>query len=809
MSNRREMLQHINLNDLRMMAKKLGIPPGRMKPKATLVGHMEGLPPTYIRLALDLLKKSKLKNVCGKLGLSKTGNKSDLVERLMRIFEQEEQQGGEGGQASGEGAPTGTTASQPGHSGSDLDELVLATHLDFRLHISVLDGARMSTLSCRCAEMPWVENQRGLLGQVDAGLASLSKGASGDARARGPKPELLVSRLEGLLESYLLIHEIHSPPRVKLTLEMHAPEALDPGLYEQHPEIEVIDYMAHLSANSRNLMATDLGLASGQVLRFGVADGGRGAALKCKSRKDFFLKEVALRLGEEVLASLERNQVVSAEQNTIPLPDLPVRDFERATRPDAPFQVLLTLQGGKVLALAGFKIQVPRLEKGPVALFVDMGSTYCKLIRVFLPPITGTQCAGKEEWSQQVRAALSGRIEHTDRKGITTFEPKPTTEFTGELGLPHYSKERLAGEPSETLASWIASAIECFARAWSQKHRAVAAVYWSFPEMDRQDLEEVSRRVEQLTRSILLDQARLISEHEALRNRFRGVLYRLATQAQEQKRKREDALAHNKKTIKRLKRDRNQYEKKLKEYNDTFALFRLFKTRPSRPDLYAHKEVEVPSLEEWHDRFVSINADRDLREVIILDAGGYTLDVFCRIGGHTLGKSFPAGSAELTDRLRTELSKGRGSGDGKISYREAEAEKKEECSGSGGSSRYAGLLKSWTEEIYTAPLDTVTSWVKEAGGKGIPVILTGGGMDNQFLVERVQQKFREQRISVLFTNAVILSQLIEEEALKDHSHLGRFHNITHGFQPSQWIPTVAYDVTGGLMEASLEHGRRP
>src|SRR4051812_10785985 len=81
-----------------------------------------------------------------------------------------------------------------------------------------------------------------------------------------------------------------------------------------------------------------------------------------------------------------------------------------------------------------------------------------------------------------------------------------------------------------------------------------------------------------------------------------------------------------------------QYSEARKEYDKTFVLWRVFKARPAEPG--AVSEQALPSLEDWHRHFIELRVRPGLDEVLIMDAGGYSLDVYARARHGSQPKEF-------------------------------------------------------------------------------------------------------------------------------------------------------------------------
>ncbi len=91
--------------------------------------------------------------------------------------------------------------------------------------------------------------------------------------------------------------------------------------------------------------------------------------------------------------------------------------------------------------------------------------------------------------------------------------------------------------------------------------------------------------------------------------------------------------------------------------------------------------------------------------------------------------------------------------------------------------------------------------------RGIPVILSGGAMYNDFLREAIEKALLQAGIRNHVITAVKIAEIIEEKEDVRVDELPRFCMLARGMQPRQRMD-IARDVVGGLVEYVYEKEKK-
>ncbi len=339
-----------------------------------------------------------------------------------------------------------------------------------------------------------------------------------------------------------------------------------------------------------------------------------------------------------------------------------------------------------------------------------------------------------------------------------------------------------------------------------ESDRALSSLYVSLPCVAEIDLSEVQNVSRDASRDFLLDNIYLVPEHEALRERFRGVLVCLNGEAKEQQQRIAQAMKKNKDMETMKDAIRAEYKRKISKY-ESHGFFKFLHRKPHGPDFSFYNPQEIPSLSEWRQELLDFEVDSELSEVLILDAGGYSLDAYARVNGKEYGKSYSAGGMRLTE-LMWEFAKS--AWDGEVGLDRVELKKQELCRVPDLSDQMYKPLADFTEMIYRASLDEVITWISSSAKgitKSVPMLLTGGGFNNPHLIELVGKLLHEKSVRAKPFSSIDLVSLIESNKVHSNPVLSRFIEVTYGFERDQRTKQISFDICGGMIErACLGYG---
>lgn len=665
--------------------------------------------------------------------------------------------------------------------------------LDMQLTIAVGDGGALKILGADCRHLPWLAHHNGfpkplrerLKTALASGLACLA-----DENASAPLADALAT-LRDAVAGFLSDQEwINAAIHMRVCAEEHAPDA-GIGLFatftaaareacEQEVRVGGMGWRPFdvlIEENARDLTAVDVGLQAEPItIRVGET-----IQMALEPARAFLLAGVRLVASGMAIAENADPCIIRAGSSVLALPQIPVRHFAAIGAAGGEVELILIVgTQRREISCGSLRLEPPVLPEAPIALFIDMGSTTTKSLRVHLRGATTSQTNVGSSLQNEIDAAAKS---DGAPSWVAMHEPEGTPEYLERLGIAPFNKAALAAGGDDALAAWVAGAIPQFARhAAEHRNATLSHVFWSFPQTGVRDFVRLNVELQRLAGAFVLDRVAILPEHECLRRRFGDVLSRLAGAARARKHKHDKAA------------------RKKREYDESWFIVRWFSKKPG----------SVPELQEWHKRFVKLGADAELREVVIIDAGGFSLDVHAAVRRDgeecQFEQSFSAGGTALTERFREFLAGERGIALTAIDSNEAETIKLRVCSDEANNAHgYASQLRELTAEIYTPHLREVAAWVRErTGAKALPVILTGGGMENGFLRELVRQTLAEHDLACDFITSVELQTLISRDVPADeHGPLRLFMRLTTAFD-DRTQPRLEYDVVGGLLEAARE-----
>ena len=657
-------------------------------------------------------------------------------------------------------------------------------------------------LSAFSEVIPWIETESVVIDALGERVndAVVKLVGDYDPKALWNQPVLMRECLAREIRNVLSFYDLDVWPEVRLIVEEHVERPIGGTIVPDLEWLEWLPFEAFLEKNCELVDKSFLGITTGTAVDAGYGSSNR-LQFRLEPKEAFLVNAVRLELDEHALARLESKQVCSKGSAVLRLPEVPVREIQGVTEAGSTLDIVLELGNGEDIRLEDIAFTLPVLTKSPVSLFIDLGSSHSKLITLSFPEdlYIGDNADGT------LHMRIKSRLERfaaslTDGIKPTAWEPQSTGEFVDEWGLPNYNKAELCRGNAAHIGPWISRAIRAFVEGYAKQGRPVVHVYWSFPEINDVDLCAVGKLVRELCDPYLLLGAVVLSEHEAHRLRFGSVLAEMAKIASSRVDERREAEKKNLGTKAAKNRALSKHKRDKEKYDDTFVLWRWFKTKPTKPNLSRYKSVAVPTLEEWHKVFLEINADRKLTDVVVLDAGGYTLDVYGRVGGKVFGKSLEAGGQSLTEEYRKYLSEKKGS---EIGFEQAEQQKirffVDERYKLGDTES-----KFWddcTSQIYSRTVSELCEWLsKQSKKKGLPVLLTGGASGNWYYLQLVKRSFEKVGLNLVVTGAVDLSQQITRNDLLENGLLRRFATVTHGFDLECRFPSTSHDVVAGLFE---------
>lgn len=519
-----------------------------------------------------------------------------------------------------------------------------------------------------------------------------------------------------------------------------------------------------------------------------------------------------LHQGEVLLNYPMRRELPPGTQVLLAMTAIQVRNYGRLLTSEEPLTVEVLFSGRKepVRLILPSKPDLPVLEKSPASLFFDMGSSQFKQMRVTLSTSPQHTDSPPSYWEEMTRTRLADSETH--RKSFEIPIPCPSLEIIAHFELPEFRKEQIDRFDDLQLAAHFAGAIQLVANTYhSRERRLIGDFYWAFPNIRNRDFKKINEEVNRLVAPSILGKAMIVEESECLRNHFAKPLNLLASEAKQAVSTVKDATEKKKDLESALQTSQETWNNYNQKGFFKRSLIFLTGNRPPEPNDSELKAHRIPTLAEWHMKFESIACDSALSDFLVFDAGGYTLDVYGSIKGHSgrvaFSKSYRAGSNLITLAVREKLALERHLDSEEIDLMEAERLK---CQYSREDREGKGILTRFCREtsmkIYQEPIDEVIEWlVRHQFTKGFPVILSGGGSRNQHLRNLLAKQFEAKNIHTIpVDSSLIYGTLHESKGADGKNHL-LFNNIVSGFNLDDEIPRYAplTDVIGGMASMAL------
>jgi hypothetical protein len=618
--------------------------------------------------------------------------------------------------------------------------------------------------------------------------------------------EDLAGDLESSLREMLIQDRIDVDPQVTLTLEEHATGSCSRFGKIVRKGVSVITYEEYLHYKSTAFTPSDVvELSKSYSLVFHPDGRSRTPAVPVTLNTAVWVAAIQIACDGVAIASVDVRQAYPAGLQLMPIPVPAVRSYGHIARSSN--SCLRVFVGDNPQPVeAPIQVALPAFCDEPTSLFIDMGSTRFKMIAMEVGRWNAYSSADVSSWIATLnQCALT---EETEGR-IEVFSPRPTSDVLRFYEIPLTEKQSLAALSDAELAEWLGRAAMRFALHWANKKqsRALGEIVWSFPHTEKnpRDCQAIAERATLAASQYILGTFHVVEEHMALHARFASAFEALSRLARDAESLRHQVEAGNNQRAKAKAAATRKYRKNKKAYDNSW--FKFLISEPEQPDWSQYASEKVPSLQEFHERFLRLSPTDIFSDWVVLDAGGFTLDVFAMISGQRLGSSFVAGGDQLTGDVRRELARIKDADECAVTMAEAERAKRDAClSRSASVARpLARFCEQRTNVLYAPAVRRVVSWVKQVTSErlsGLPLILTGGGMYNEFLRALIQSEFEASGFTaVVPLTSTEVCQILEKEFPERivESGLGMFYGATHGFSRSLRAD-MSRDVASGLVQ---------
>jgi hypothetical protein len=463
-----------------------------------------------------------------------------------------------------------------------------------------------------------------------------------------------------------------------------------------------------------------------------------------------------------------------------------------------------------VVVTGGLSIEHVVLPKGATTLFLDLGSAVTKVFTVecALPVSEPAELgsAVRDAVATALAAAVDGDAERVELHPLL-----PTRLFEQRYGLPHVPKEILNKRSDEEVASHLSRiASGLAAHFYFARKLLVSDIYLAFPNTRGRDFTHLESTATASAGKPILNGIHLVPESECLRWAFGAALPALATAAKSAIERHRRATERNEAAAEQNRQKQSAYD----EYMAQSAVWRWAKyivlMSPEDPEACKVAIQRLPTLKEWHAEFARVHCDEQLSEYLILDAGGYSLDVFGRfVGLEDVSSSYEAGSLQLNEPIVHQLMAKMPGRPAAELQEIAEQIKCSVCRDSNQARQHPlyETCVSATKDVYEAPLDAIFSAIaKRKRTTGFPIILSGGGSDNSFLRDLVRKKAAMLDAEVVPVTSFAIYRALQSAKEISKSDVQLFRCMASAFRPHEEIPSMvpASDIVGGLAQLALD-----
>ena len=395
-----------------------------------------------------------------------------------------------------------------------------------------------------------------------------------------------------------------------------------------------------------------------------------------------------------------------------------------------------------------------------VVLFMDMGSTNTKYI-----------------------------VYDQERKTSSKYGPFQTVDICREFAV-NYNKQTLAGMGPDNFAAWLTNAVKCIDKNFIQKGWAITQIYWAFPrfqETVHSDFyDSISQQVSNRIKAIKISGGlKLIPEDLALQGMFEGVLQKLSLLGD----------GEHKKIADENQRRQQEHDRKVREYKNKWFLARWFSHNPE------NDSIPKVGLKDYYKQCLELGCQDGLKNFILLDAGGFTLDVYAKMNDQiVLAQSFKAGGNQITAQLLDKMRSVPNYENSIIS----DAEQQKIKIANGQNSIFSKDLPQLTSDCYSKAIDDIISVLKQKThqGHGFVIICSGLAFNNPFLIKLIQEKI--EKAKMIMTTQVqdtrkmyrFIGENVRELTQYDSDLFSNFLNIAK--RTGNIVPDGSFDIGGGI-----------
>ena len=206
-------------------------------------------------------------------------------------------------------------------------------------------------------------------------------------------------------------------------------------------------------------------------------------------------------------------------------------------------------------------------------------------------------------------------------------------------------------------------------------------------------------------------------------------------------------------------------------------------------------------LKDYYKQCLELGCQDGLKNFILLDAGGFTLDVYAKMDDQiVLAQSFKAGGNQITAQLLDKLRSVPNYKNSTISG----AEQHKIKIANGENLIFSKDLPQLTSDCYSKAIDDIISVLKQKThqGHGFVIICSGLAFNNPFLIKLIQEKI--EKAKMIMTPQVqdtrkmyrFIGENVRELTQYDSYLFSNFLNIAK--RTGNIVPDGSFDIGGGI-----------
>ena len=244
---------------------------------------------------------------------------------------------------------------------------------------------------------------------------------------------------------------------------------------------------------------------------------------------------------------------------------------------------------------------------------------------------------------------------------------------------------------------------------------------------------------------------------------------------------------------------KREHQREIEEYKKKKWYIRIFCKNPE------NKRTPVVMLSDFYKKCLALDCQEGMRNFILIDAGGFTLDVVANIDNCVvLEKSYKIGGNHLTSMLLERMRKYPNYESTPES--DAEREKIAACTWEDERAVFRRDVEELTKELYGPTLTTIADYISQKNYSGVKFVLVCSGLaaQNPYFYKMLKETLKNHKIvseETRVQNTKTLFSFIEnnKHLLSDEPKV--FANFVRIAKRTNNMPLDStFDISGGLFK---------